>query len=151
MRVPHNHRMDETFHIGEVADRTGLSLRTLRHWEDMGLITPTGRSDGGFRLYVEDDIQRVLLARALKPADFSLEELQEILRLYDRLATDLDRRERTRSEDTLKQYLYRAEIRCKLIRERLVGAELAMNTLRQALSPRTETVESKTSPSTVKP
>lgn len=133
--------MDDTYHIGEVADRTGLSLRTLRHWEEMGLVTPTGRSEGGFRLYGEDDVQRVLLARALKPADFSLEELQEILRLRDRLATDLEPDERTRSETTLKGYLVRAELRCKLWRERLVGAELAMNALRQSLTPTPEPVE----------
>ncbi len=126
--------MDDTYHIGEVADRTGLSLRTLRHWEEMGLVTPTGRSEGGFRLYGEDDVQRVMLARALKPADFSLEELQEILRLRDRLATDLEPDERARSETALKGFLVRAELRCKLWRERLVGAELAMNALRQSLS-----------------
>jgi MerR family copper efflux transcriptional regulator len=126
--------MDDTYHIGEVADRTGLSLRTLRHWEEMGLVTPTGRSEGGFRLYGEDDIQRVLLARALKPADFSLEELQEILRLRDYLATDLEPLVRTNSERALKAFLDRAELRCKLLRERLVGAELAMNALRGSLS-----------------
>ncbi len=127
--------MDDTYHIGEVADRVGLSLRTLRHWEEMGLVTPTGRSDGGFRLYGEDDVQRVLLARALKPADFSLDELQEILRLRDHLATDLDPAERSRSEHALTAFLDRAELRCKLLRERLVGAELAMNALRQSLTP----------------
>ncbi len=126
--------MDDTFHIGEVADRTGLSLRTLRHWEEMGLVTPTGRSEGGFRLYGEEDIQRVLLARALKPADFSLEELQEILRLRDHLATDLHADDRNRSERALRAFLDRAALRCKLLRERLVGAELAMNALRGSLS-----------------
>jgi DNA-binding transcriptional MerR regulator len=127
--------MDDTYHIGEVADRTGLSLRTLRHWEEMGLVTPTGRTVGGFRLYGEDDVQRVLLARALKPADFSLDELHEVLRLRDVLATDLDPSERARSETALKGFLIRAELRCKLLRERLVGAELAMNSLRRSLSP----------------
>jgi DNA-binding transcriptional MerR regulator len=138
--------MDDTFHIGEVADRTGLSLRTLRHWEEMGLVTPTGRSDGGFRLYGEEDVQRVLLARALKPADFSLDELQEVLRLRDDLATDLEPQERARSEAALRGFLLRAELRCKLLRERLVGAELAMNALRQFLSPTPEPTVAHPSP-----
>jgi DNA-binding transcriptional MerR regulator len=126
----------DTFHIGEVALRSGLSLQTLRHWEEMGLVTPTGRSEGGFRLYAEDDVQRVLLARALKPADFSLDELQDILQLRDGLAaTDLDTATRAQLEDRLAAYLVRAELRCKLLRERLVGAELAMNALRQSLTP----------------
>ena len=136
--------MDDTYHIGEVADRTGLSLRTLRHWEEMGLVTPTGRSDGGFRLYGEEDVQRVLLARALKPADFSLEELQEVLRLRDDLIGELEPDERARSEAALRGFLLRAELRCKLLRERLVGAELAMNALRQALSPAAGAPESQT-------
>lgn len=134
--------MDDTYHIGEVADRTGLSLRTLRHWEEMGLVTPTGRSDGGFRLYAEEDVQRVLLARALKPADFSLDELHEVLRLRDDLATDLEPGERAQSEAALKGFLLRAELRCKLLRERLVGAELAMNALRQSLSPASQAPDS---------
>lgn len=138
--------MDDTYHIGEVADRVGLSLRTLRHWEDMGLVTPTGRSEGGFRLYGEEDVQRVLLARALKPADFSLEELHEILRLRDYLATDLDPAERSRSESALTAFLVRAELRCKLLRERLVGAELAMNALRQSLSPAPAAEDAPTTP-----
>ena len=42
--------------IGEVAARTELSLRSLRHWEDVGLLRPSGRSDGGFRLYTPADV-----------------------------------------------------------------------------------------------
>ena len=143
--------MDDTYHIGEVADRTGLSLRTLRHWEEMGLVTPTGRSDGGFRLYGEEDVQRVLLARALKPADFSLEELQEVLRLRDNLAGELEPEERARSEAALRGFLLRAELRCKLLRERLVGAELAMNALRGSLSAVPESPYSPATPVEVEP
>jgi DNA-binding transcriptional MerR regulator len=42
--------------IGEVARRTRLSIRTIRHWEEMGLVTPSARSSGGFRLYSEEDV-----------------------------------------------------------------------------------------------
>ena len=38
-------------HIGELAERTGLSLRTMRHYDDVGLVPATGRTEGGFRLY----------------------------------------------------------------------------------------------------
>src|SRR5690348_10590123 len=47
---------DPTMQIGEVADRIGLSLRTIRYYEEVGLITPSARSPGGFRLYTEDDV-----------------------------------------------------------------------------------------------
>ena len=45
--------------IGEVADRTGVTQRTLRFYEERGLLKPPSRMDGGFRLYSEDDIARV--------------------------------------------------------------------------------------------
>jgi DNA-binding transcriptional MerR regulator len=129
---------NDTFQIGDVAARVGLSLRTLRYWEEVGLVEPTGRTDGGFRLYAEGDIQRLLLVRALKPADFSLEELQEILRLRDGLADPgLDAATRATLERDLARFLERAADRCKILRERLVAAELAMESLRQSLS-RTE-------------
>ncbi|CAM5727047.1 hypothetical protein SBADM41S_09163 [Streptomyces badius] len=44
--------------IGEVAARTELSLRTIRHYEETGLVVPSARSRGGFRLYTEYDVAR---------------------------------------------------------------------------------------------
>jgi DNA-binding transcriptional MerR regulator len=45
--------------IGEVADRTGVTQRTLRFYEERGLLKPPSRMEGGFRLYSEDDVARV--------------------------------------------------------------------------------------------
>ncbi len=45
--------------IGEVADRTGVTQRTLRFYEERGLLNPPSRMEGGFRLYSEEDVQRV--------------------------------------------------------------------------------------------
>lgn len=75
-----------TMHIGAVADRTGLSLRTLRHWDEVGLVRPSGRTDGGFRLYTEADVERILLVRRMKPLGFSLEEMADLLDVADRIA-----------------------------------------------------------------
>ena len=78
-------------HIGEVAARTELSLRSLRHWEEVGLLVPSGRTDGGFRLYTEDDIEKILVIRRMKPLGFTLEEMRaamtDIETLRDREAT----------------------------------------------------------------
>ncbi|MDP9021544.1 MAG: MerR family DNA-binding transcriptional regulator, partial [Actinomycetota bacterium] len=52
---------DATHQIGEVADRVGLSLRTVRYYEEVGLIEPSDRTAGGFRLYTDDDISRLEL------------------------------------------------------------------------------------------
>lgn len=73
-------------HIGAVAERTGLSLRTLRHYDEIGLVHPSERSDGGFRLYSDADVDRLLLIRRMKPLGFSLQEMQELLTLTDALA-----------------------------------------------------------------
>ncbi len=52
-------RSDAVFQIGEVADRTGVTQRTLRFYEERGLLKPPNRMEGGFRLYSEEDIDRV--------------------------------------------------------------------------------------------
>lgn len=67
--------------IGEVADRTGLSLRTLRHYDEIGLLRPSARSDGGFRLYSAEDLEKLLVIRRMKPLGFSLEAMQEVMDL----------------------------------------------------------------------
>lgn len=75
-----------TMHIGAVAERTGLSLRTLRHWDEVGLVAPSGRTDGGFRLYTEADVERILLVRRMKPLGFTLDEMADLLDVADRMA-----------------------------------------------------------------
>lgn len=67
--------------IGEVAERSGLSLRTLRHYDEIGLLTPSMRSDGGFRLYTEDDVDRLMVIRRMKPLGYSLEDMHRLMRL----------------------------------------------------------------------
>lgn len=70
---------DPVMHIGEVAARTELSLRSLRHWDEVGLVRPSGRSSGGFRLYTEDDVDKILVIRRMKPLGFSIEEMKAVM------------------------------------------------------------------------
>lgn len=74
--------------IGEVAVRTELSLRTIRHYEEAGLVTPSARSQGGFRLYAEKDVNRFMVIRRMKPLGFTLDEMRELLEVTDRLDAD---------------------------------------------------------------
>ena len=76
--------------IGEVAARTELSLRTIRHYEETGLVVPSARSQGGFRLYTEGDVARILLIRRMKPLGFTLDEMRELLDVVDAMAGDAD-------------------------------------------------------------
>ena len=66
--------------IGEVAERTGVTQRTLRFYEEKGLLKPPSRLEGGFRLYSETDIQRVERIRRLQQLlGFSLAEIKEMV------------------------------------------------------------------------
>jgi MerR family copper efflux transcriptional regulator len=69
--------------IGDAAERTEMSLRTLRHWNDIGLVVPSARSNGGFRLYSEADIQRIQVIKSMKPLSLTLEEIRELLELLE--------------------------------------------------------------------
>jgi DNA-binding transcriptional MerR regulator len=71
--------------IGVVAERLGLSQRTLHHWEEAGLVTPSARTAGGFRLYTEADVARLIVIRRMKPLGFSLDEMRGILIAFDTL------------------------------------------------------------------
>lgn len=86
--------------IGEVAARTELSLRSLRHWEEVGLLRPSGRTEGGFRLYTETDVEKILVIRRMKPLGFTLEQMSAAMRdievLRDHDAAEGHDRARTR-------------------------------------------------------
>ncbi len=76
-----------TMHIGELAHRSNMSLRTIRHYDEVGLLKPSGRTEGGFRLYTERDFTRLMVIRRMKPLGFTLEEMAELLRVVDTLET----------------------------------------------------------------
>lgn len=104
--------------IGELADRTGLSIRTVRHYDDVGLLHPTGRTEGGFRLYSDDDLQRLLVIRRMKPLGYSLEQMAELLGILDGLQV-ADGAERNRLQAQLDAYVVdteerRAKLACNL-------------------------------------
>jgi len=66
--------------IGEVADRTGVTQRTLRFYEERGLLKPPTRMDGGFRLYSEDDVGRVEQIKRLQSLlGLTLAEIKEMI------------------------------------------------------------------------
>jgi DNA-binding transcriptional MerR regulator len=69
--------------IGQVAARTELSITTVRHYDEVGLVTPSARSTGGFRLYTESDVERLLVIRRMKPLGFTLADMKELLDALD--------------------------------------------------------------------
>lgn len=77
-----------TMHIGDLAEATGLSQRTIRHYDEVGLLPATTRSEGGFRIYTDSDLQRMLVIRSMKPLGFTLEEMGELLDVVEAIAVD---------------------------------------------------------------
>jgi MerR family transcriptional regulator, thiopeptide resistance regulator len=65
--------------IGELARRTGLTVRALRHYDDIALLVPSERSTGGYRLYNRDDVTRLYRIQALRRLDLSLAEIKRLL------------------------------------------------------------------------
>jgi MerR family transcriptional regulator, copper efflux regulator len=107
--------------IGQVAERTGLSLRTIRWYEEEGLVVPTARTDGGFRLYSDDDVARLEVIKRMKPLGFALEEMRELLTLLAEL--DAGTGDRARLLDRLRMFHEAATARVTALREQLAVAE----------------------------
>ncbi len=84
--------MTSWLRIGDVVERTGLTHRTLRHYDELGLLSPSGRSSGDYRLYSEDDLRRLLAIQHLKSLGLGLAEIARALDDPDfDAAAELDR------------------------------------------------------------
>jgi len=76
--------MDRYLRIGEVAKKTGLNPKTIRYYEEMGLIPPPRRSEAGsfsagYRLFTQEDVERLELIKRAKLLDLSLSQIRELL------------------------------------------------------------------------
>ena len=69
----------EAWKVGELSKRTGLSIRALRLYDEMGLVKPSRRTASGHRLYGPEDISRLQRALSLKQLGFSLDEIRDCL------------------------------------------------------------------------
>ena len=88
--------------IGAVARLAGISIRTLHHYDEIGLLAPGGRSEAGYRLYEDTDLERLQQILLLRELGFGLEEIARVLDdpSYDRseaLHQQRDQLERTRA------------------------------------------------------
>ncbi|MFP3913624.1 MAG: MerR family transcriptional regulator [Actinomycetota bacterium] len=111
-----------------MAERVRLSLRTIRYYEEIGLVEPSGRTDGGFRLYTEADIRRLMLVKALKPVGLSLEIMGELLDCADFLE-EAGPGDREEVEARFEEVLSLARRRCDELEERLRVAREALSVL----------------------
>ena len=72
------------YRIGELASRVGLTERTIRYYEELGLLESVKRLEGGVRVYTDDDVRRLRYIRKLKTLGLSLQEMLELENLYRR-------------------------------------------------------------------
>ena len=96
----------ETLKVGKLASRTGLTARTLHHYDEIGLLRPSGRTVSGHRLYAMAEVTRLQKIRSLRQLGLSLEEIRDCLeqpglslgRVFEmhlaRLAEEIDLRNR---------------------------------------------------------
>lgn len=74
---------EKTYRIGELADLTGLTSRTLRYYEELGLLKASGRAEGDHRRYPEQNLIYLKRVMQLKSYGLSLGEIQVFFRLAD--------------------------------------------------------------------
>src|SRR5690242_6442708 len=71
--------MTRTWTVGELARATGVTVRTLHHYDELGLLAPSARSDAGYRLYDEAAVEQLYRIRALQALGLSLDEVATAL------------------------------------------------------------------------
>ena len=65
--------------VGDLARRTGLTVRTLHHYDEIGLLKPSGRSEAGYRLYSQADVQRLHAIQTMRQMGLALSDIAELL------------------------------------------------------------------------
>lgn len=70
--------------IGEVAERSGVSAKTLRYYDEIGLVAPSARTDAGYRVYDDETMDRLAFIRASQALGLTLGEIRSIVALRDR-------------------------------------------------------------------
>ncbi len=134
-----DHAGERFLRIDEVARRTGLTKRTLRYYEELGLLAPAQRSEGNYRLYSEADIhvlEQIIAMRDL--LGLELKEIREMVaaemereRIKAQWRQDADPARRLRALDAAEQVTNR---QLALLEEKLAGMERMRQTLEERLT-----------------
>jgi DNA-binding transcriptional MerR regulator len=77
--IPDKMVLKTTYTVGEVAKLAKVSVRTLHHYDELGLLSPSARSEAGYRLYASDDLDRLQQVLFYKELGFGLEEIRDLM------------------------------------------------------------------------
>lgn len=118
----------QAFTIEQVAAQTGLTKRTLRYYEEVGLLPPAGRTEGNYRRYTQEDIQRLERIKNLRNLlGFSLADIREMLGAEDeRLQIKEAYRQETEAASKVVQLDHSDELlrrQLELIEQKIAGLE----------------------------
>ncbi len=100
--------------IGEIARKVGFTPRTIRYYEDIGLLNSVRRVEGGRRIYTDEDVRRLKFIKRLKLLGLTLEEMKELEELY--LTHRSNERVLPRLLELLDQHLGEIESRIEQLR-----------------------------------
>ena len=95
----------------------------MRYYEEQGLFPPAGRTEGGFRLYTEREVDRLLLIKQMKPLGFTVQEMRDLLAAHDALASDDAPALANEPRDGFAEFAAQAVARCEELRDQLSRAE----------------------------
>lgn len=101
-------RQKKQFTVGGLAERVGVSSRTIKHWEEMGIIEADMRSEGGFRLYSEIYVYLCKLIKDLQLFGYSLEQIKKIsdlFRTFLAIESNINRYSKKEAEKELEHML----------------------------------------------
>lgn len=121
----------ELSRIGEVAERLGISPRTIKYYEELGLVEPESRSGGGFRLYGEQDVWRLERILRMKRMGYSLAAIRELLAARDSAKEATKTVVLQKAVERLKDREREVAARIRRMREDLRRAEALRGELRR--------------------
>lgn len=124
----------ELSRVGEVAEKLGVSPRTIKYYEELGLVEPEARSSGGFRLYGEEEVQRLERILRMKGIGYSLATIRELLAVRD-AAQEADKATLLREvAGRLREREREATVRIQRMQNDLKQAETLQEELRRDIA-----------------
>ena len=119
-----NHE-DKLLRVGELARAVGKTVRAMHLYEELGLLEPAARSEGGFRLYATDAVERIKWIVKLQAIGFTLAEIQGFVKDFQGAGSGREATERVRALFTEKQ---------AQIREQITQLQVIENDLNEAVA-----------------
>ena len=118
--------MDEpgTLRVGAVARMAGVTVRTLHHYDEIGLLRPTGRSEAGYRRYTEVDLERLQRILFYRELEFGLDQIKEAMADGDADALDHLRRQHRLLQDRIERLRRLADAVAKAMEAHQMGINL---------------------------